>query len=406
MATVVLVGTLDTKGDEYAYLRDRLREHGVDVMLVDAGVVGEPLVEPDVTREEVARGRRRRRRRARRRGRPRRGRRDDGARRRGGREAAPRRGAARRGRRRSAARAARRSSRTRCAQLPVGVPKLMVSTVASGDTRPVRRRGRRDDDVLGRRHRRRSTRSRRGSSPTPRARSAGMAGATRAAARREAAARRRDDVRRHHAVRHRRARASGGARLRGARLPRRPARAAARWRRSSRRGFAVGVARRHDDRVLPTSSSAACSPPGRSGSRRPASAGIPQVVSLGALDMVNFGPLRHRAGALPRPEPLRPQPDDHADADDAGGVRARSGADRRRKLNAADGPDRALRPAARRLRDRDGGPGLPRRRGGRGALRRRCASSSTRPRSRCTRSTPDVNDPAFALAMAEPARTS
>src|SRR5712691_11512330 len=53
-ATVVLVGTLDTKGVEYVYLRDRLREHGVAVILVDAGVLDEPLVEPDVTRREVA----------------------------------------------------------------------------------------------------------------------------------------------------------------------------------------------------------------------------------------------------------------------------------------------------------------------------------------------------------------
>ena len=53
-ATVVLVGTLDTKGVEYAYLRDRLREHGVAVILVDAGILGEPVVEPDVTRREVA----------------------------------------------------------------------------------------------------------------------------------------------------------------------------------------------------------------------------------------------------------------------------------------------------------------------------------------------------------------
>jgi uncharacterized protein (UPF0261 family) len=53
-ATVVLVGTLDTKGVEYAYLRDRVLEHGVDVVLVDAGVLGEPLIEPDVTRWEVA----------------------------------------------------------------------------------------------------------------------------------------------------------------------------------------------------------------------------------------------------------------------------------------------------------------------------------------------------------------
>ena len=55
MATVVLVGTLDTKGNEYAFLRDRLREAGVEVVLVDAGVLGEPLVPADVGREEVAR---------------------------------------------------------------------------------------------------------------------------------------------------------------------------------------------------------------------------------------------------------------------------------------------------------------------------------------------------------------
>ncbi len=55
MATVVLAGTLDTKGIEYAFVRDRLREHGVDVILVDAGILGAPLAAPDVTREEVAR---------------------------------------------------------------------------------------------------------------------------------------------------------------------------------------------------------------------------------------------------------------------------------------------------------------------------------------------------------------
>jgi len=52
--TVVLVGTLDTKGLEYAFVRERLRARGVDVVLVDAGVLGEPLTEPDVTRQEVA----------------------------------------------------------------------------------------------------------------------------------------------------------------------------------------------------------------------------------------------------------------------------------------------------------------------------------------------------------------
>ena len=54
MATVVLVGTLDTKGHEYGFLRDRLREAGCDVLLVDAGVLGEPAVAPDIDRAAVA----------------------------------------------------------------------------------------------------------------------------------------------------------------------------------------------------------------------------------------------------------------------------------------------------------------------------------------------------------------
>ncbi len=52
--TVVLLGTLDTKGAEYAYLRDRVTEAGVDVIVVDAGILGEPLFVPDITREQVA----------------------------------------------------------------------------------------------------------------------------------------------------------------------------------------------------------------------------------------------------------------------------------------------------------------------------------------------------------------
>ncbi|GAA1871478.1 Tm-1-like ATP-binding domain-containing protein [Actinomadura bangladeshensis] len=54
MATVVLVGTLDTKGAEYAWLRERVRELGCDVVLVDAGV-GPSDVEADVPADDVAR---------------------------------------------------------------------------------------------------------------------------------------------------------------------------------------------------------------------------------------------------------------------------------------------------------------------------------------------------------------
>ena len=55
MATVVLLGTLDTKGIEYDYLARRVREAGCDTILVDAGVLGTPLATPDIGREEVAR---------------------------------------------------------------------------------------------------------------------------------------------------------------------------------------------------------------------------------------------------------------------------------------------------------------------------------------------------------------
>src|ERR1700730_2032764 len=52
--TVVLVGTLDTKGAEYRYLRDRLALGGVKILLVDVGTLEPPLVEPDITRQDVA----------------------------------------------------------------------------------------------------------------------------------------------------------------------------------------------------------------------------------------------------------------------------------------------------------------------------------------------------------------
>jgi uncharacterized protein (UPF0261 family) len=132
---VVLVGTLDTKGQEYAFLRDRVRELGAEAILVDTGVLGEPGVEPDVSREEVARA--------------------------GGADhaelvRAADRGAAVEAMGRGAAAVLSKlhadgrldgvasvggSGNTSIAaramrDLPIGVPKLIVSTVASGDTRP------------------------------------------------------------------------------------------------------------------------------------------------------------------------------------------------------------------------------------------------------------------------------
>jgi len=53
MATVVLIGTLDTKGTEYGWLSTRLRELGCETVLVDAGI-GQPQIEADVPAERVA----------------------------------------------------------------------------------------------------------------------------------------------------------------------------------------------------------------------------------------------------------------------------------------------------------------------------------------------------------------
>ncbi|MEO3891733.1 Tm-1-like ATP-binding domain-containing protein [Nonomuraea sp. B5E05] len=55
MPSVVLIGTLDTKGEEYAWLRNRLVELGSDVVVVDAGVgVPSQTLLADVSNEQVA----------------------------------------------------------------------------------------------------------------------------------------------------------------------------------------------------------------------------------------------------------------------------------------------------------------------------------------------------------------
>src|SRR6266487_3023064 len=135
MATVVLLGTLDTKGVEYEYLRKRVQASGCEMILVDAGVKGTPLTQPDVTREEVAKA--------------------------VGADVAQLAAAGDRGVAvETMARGAASIVLDLFAQerlhgilglggsggsslvtqamraLPIGVPKLMVSTVASGDTRP------------------------------------------------------------------------------------------------------------------------------------------------------------------------------------------------------------------------------------------------------------------------------
>ena len=52
---VVLIGTLDTKGPEIKYLRDRLHDLGLTTTVIDSGILGEPLdIVPDIDHAEAA----------------------------------------------------------------------------------------------------------------------------------------------------------------------------------------------------------------------------------------------------------------------------------------------------------------------------------------------------------------
>jgi uncharacterized protein (UPF0261 family) len=50
---VLLVGTLDTKGVEVQFVRSLLQAAGVAVLVADAGVLGPPLFAPDIPREQL-----------------------------------------------------------------------------------------------------------------------------------------------------------------------------------------------------------------------------------------------------------------------------------------------------------------------------------------------------------------
>jgi uncharacterized protein (UPF0261 family) len=52
--TILLIGTLDTKSDEFAFARDLISERGHIPVLLDVGVLGGPSIEPDHTAQEVA----------------------------------------------------------------------------------------------------------------------------------------------------------------------------------------------------------------------------------------------------------------------------------------------------------------------------------------------------------------
>ena len=53
--TIALLGALDTKGEEYAFTRQCIEARGHRVLLIDVGVLAAPAVAADVSSEEVAR---------------------------------------------------------------------------------------------------------------------------------------------------------------------------------------------------------------------------------------------------------------------------------------------------------------------------------------------------------------
>ena len=51
---IVCIATLDTKGHEMKFIKDIIERRGHKALIVDDGILGEPAIRPDITREEVA----------------------------------------------------------------------------------------------------------------------------------------------------------------------------------------------------------------------------------------------------------------------------------------------------------------------------------------------------------------
>ena len=54
MERFVVLGTLDTKGPEILFAKDLILQKGYRPLVIDCGMLGEPLFAPDITREELA----------------------------------------------------------------------------------------------------------------------------------------------------------------------------------------------------------------------------------------------------------------------------------------------------------------------------------------------------------------
>jgi len=51
---IVILGCMDTKGEEYGFIRDNIKKAGCGTLLIDVGVIGPPGTPPDISKYEVA----------------------------------------------------------------------------------------------------------------------------------------------------------------------------------------------------------------------------------------------------------------------------------------------------------------------------------------------------------------
>lgn len=133
--TVCIVGTMDTKGVEFSFIKSQIESTGISTCVINTGILGEPQLTPDVSADEVAQAG----------GSSLQALRDEGDR--GNSVAVMAEGAAAIVAEKQAAgeidgiislggSAGTTIGTTAMQAVPVGVPKIMVSTLASGDTSP------------------------------------------------------------------------------------------------------------------------------------------------------------------------------------------------------------------------------------------------------------------------------
>ena len=133
--TVCIVGTMDTKGTEFSFIKGQIESVGVSTCVINTGILGEPQLTPDISADEVAQAG----------GSSLQALRDEGDR--GNSVAVMAQGAAAIVAEKQAAgeidgiislggSAGTTIGTTAMQAVPVGVPKIMVSTLASGDTSP------------------------------------------------------------------------------------------------------------------------------------------------------------------------------------------------------------------------------------------------------------------------------